>query len=72
MPVNKSWHDYNESSSHRIPACMINAFKSTLEESLADLILLLIDCSARKTFDNREKRNTHHTRSADNTTKKLY
>ncbi|HYA82024.1 MAG TPA: hypothetical protein VEH06_01055 [Candidatus Bathyarchaeia archaeon] len=30
------------------------------------------DAPPRKTFDNREKRNTHHLRSTDNTTKKSY
>jgi GTPase len=40
----------------RIPAYMIDAFKSTLEESLAaDLILLLIDCSEDETEDIRIK-----------------
>jgi GTPase len=40
----------------RLPAYMIDAFKSTLEESLAaDLILLLIDCSEDETEDIRIK-----------------
>src|SRR5947199_9908265 len=40
----------------RLPAYMIDAFKSTLEESLAaDLILLLIDCSEEKIQDIRIK-----------------
>ena len=40
----------------RLPAYMIDAFKSTLEESLAaDLILLLIDCSEHETEDIRIK-----------------
>lgn len=40
----------------RLPAYMIDAFKSTLEESLAaDLILLLIDCSEEKIEDIRIK-----------------
>jgi len=40
----------------RIPAYMIDAFKSTLEESLAaDLILLLIDCSEKEIEDIRIK-----------------
>jgi GTPase len=40
----------------RLPAYMIDAFKSTLEESLAaDLILLLIDCSEIETQDIRIK-----------------
>jgi GTPase len=40
----------------RLPAYMIDAFKSTLEESLAaDLILLLIDCSEEETEDIRIK-----------------
>ena len=38
----------------RLPAYMIDAFKSTLEESLAaDLILLLIDCSEEEVEDIR-------------------
>jgi GTP-binding protein HflX len=40
----------------RLPTYMIDAFKSTLEESLAaDLILLLIDCSDEKIQDIRVK-----------------
>jgi GTP-binding protein HflX len=40
----------------RLPTYMIDAFKSTLEESLAaDLILLLIDCSEEKIEDIRIK-----------------
>jgi GTP-binding protein HflX len=40
----------------RLPTYMIDAFKSTLEESLAaDLILLLIDCSEVQTQDIRIK-----------------
>ena len=40
----------------RLPTYMIDAFKSTLEESLAaDLILLLIDCSDEKIQDIRIK-----------------
>ena len=40
----------------RLPAYMIDAFKSTLEESLAaDLILLLIDCSEGEIEDIRIK-----------------
>ncbi|MGB6534311.1 MAG: GTPase, partial [Candidatus Nitrosopolaris sp.] len=40
----------------RLPAYMIDAFKSTLEESLAaDLILVLIDCSEMETEDIRIK-----------------
>jgi GTPase len=40
----------------RLPAYMIDAFKSTLEESLAsDLIILLIDCSEEKMEDIRIK-----------------
>ena len=40
----------------RLPTYMIDAFKSTLEESLAaDLILLLIDCSEDQTQDIRIK-----------------
>ena len=40
----------------RLPTYMIDAFKSTLEESLAaDLILLLIDCSEEKIQDIRIK-----------------
>ena len=40
----------------RLPTYMIDAFKSTLEESLAaDLILLLIDCSEDETEDTRIK-----------------
>jgi GTP-binding protein HflX len=40
----------------RLPTYMIDAFKSTLEESLAaDIILLLIDCSEEKIQDIRIK-----------------
>jgi GTP-binding protein HflX len=40
----------------RLPTYMIDAFKSTLEESLAaDLILVLIDCSEMETEDIRIK-----------------